>query len=100
MESLQALIGQTLGQYRIIEQIGEGGMAAVFKAYQPGLNREVALKVLFPTSLKKRILSSGLSARPRPSAIYTTPISYPFMTPARIRGTATSPCVIFPMPGP
>lgn len=53
MESLQALIGQTLGQYRIIEQIGEGGMAAVFKAYQPGLNREVALKVLPPYFAQK-----------------------------------------------
>jgi serine/threonine protein kinase len=53
MENLEGLIGQTLGQYRIIEQIGEGGMAAVFKAYQPGLNREVALKVLPPYFAKK-----------------------------------------------
>lgn len=42
------LVGQTLGQYRIIEQIGAGGMATVFKAYQPGLNRDVALKILPP----------------------------------------------------
>jgi len=48
MQTMSGLIGQTLGQYRIIDQIGEGGMAAVFKAYQPGLNREVALKVLPP----------------------------------------------------
>lgn len=53
MDDLQGLIGQTLGQYRIIEQIGAGGMAAVFKAYQPGLNREVALKVLPPYFAKK-----------------------------------------------
>jgi serine/threonine-protein kinase len=53
MENLQSLVGQTLGQYRIIEQIGEGGMAAVFKAYQPGLNRDVALKVLPPAFAKK-----------------------------------------------
>lgn len=53
MESMQALVGQTLGQYRIIEQIGEGGMATVFKAYQPGLNRDVALKVLPPSFAKK-----------------------------------------------
>jgi serine/threonine protein kinase len=39
-------IGRTLGQYQIIEQIGQGGMATVFKAYQPNLDRHVALKVL------------------------------------------------------
>ena len=53
MTSMQSLIGQTLGQYKIIEQIGEGGMATVFKAFQPGLNREVALKVLPPFIAEK-----------------------------------------------
>ncbi len=48
MDDISALIGQTLDQYRIIEQVGQGGMATVFKAYQPGLNRDVALKVLPP----------------------------------------------------
>ena len=40
------LIGKTLGQYEIVEPIGHGGMAAVFKAYQPSLERYVAVKVL------------------------------------------------------
>jgi basic membrane lipoprotein Med (substrate-binding protein (PBP1-ABC) superfamily)/ABC-type phosphate/phosphonate transport system substrate-binding protein len=42
------LIGQTLGQYRIVEQLGKGGMATVFKAFQPSLERYVAVKVLPP----------------------------------------------------
>lgn len=43
-----SLIGQTLSQYKIVEQIGQGGMATVFKAHQPGLDRYVALKILPP----------------------------------------------------
>lgn len=43
------LTGTTLGQYEIVQKIGQGGMAHVFKAYQPALNRYVAIKVLSPT---------------------------------------------------
>ncbi len=40
------LIGKTLGQYEIQEEIGRGGMATVFKARQISMNRTVAVKVL------------------------------------------------------
>ena len=40
------LTGQTLGGYRILNQIGKGGMATVYKAFQPSLDRFVAVKVL------------------------------------------------------
>src|SRR5215216_4740230 len=40
-------IGQQLGQYQLIQLIHRRAMSAVYKAYQPSLDRFVAIKVLF-----------------------------------------------------
>src|SRR4051812_37438053 len=40
--------GFFLGQYRILEQIGEGGMGRVYKATHQAMNRTVAIKILAP----------------------------------------------------
>ncbi len=55
MTRLDKMIGRTIGGYRIIEQIGGGGASTVYKAYQPGLDRYVALKVLSPYHADNRI---------------------------------------------
>ena len=38
--------GQLIGQYQIVEPLGQGAMAAVYKAYHPRLNRYVAIKMI------------------------------------------------------
>lgn len=43
---LTSLEGQTLGKYRVLEPLGAGGMARVYRAYHPQLDRYVAIKVL------------------------------------------------------
>ena len=38
--------GKQLGRYRLIDPIGRGGMSAVYRAYDPALDRNVAIKIL------------------------------------------------------
>ncbi|PJF42581.1 MAG: hypothetical protein CUN55_09855, partial [Phototrophicales bacterium] len=40
------LSGTKLGQYELRERLGRGGMAEVYKAYQVGMDRFVAVKIM------------------------------------------------------
>ena len=71
------LIGRILGQYHITELIGAGGMATVYKAYQPGLDRDVAVKVL-PTH---HALAAGFQERFTLEAKAVAQLSHPNILP-------------------
>lgn len=43
---MEDLTGRQFGPYQVVAPLGEGGMAAVYKAYQPAMERYVAMKVL------------------------------------------------------
>src|SRR5262245_47916574 len=43
------MVGQSVGQYRVTEKIGAGGMGEVYRARATKLGRDVAIKVLSET---------------------------------------------------
>ena len=47
---LQVLRQATLGEYEIVREIGQGGMATVYLAHEIALDRKVAIKVMSPSS--------------------------------------------------
>jgi serine/threonine protein kinase len=54
------IIGKSLGRYHILEQLGEGGMATVYKAYDTRLETEVAVKVIRTEELSPKVLGRAL----------------------------------------
>jgi len=53
-------IGQSLGRYHILEQLGEGGKATVYKAYDTRLERDVAVKVIRTEKFTPEVLARAL----------------------------------------
>jgi serine/threonine protein kinase len=43
---MSTLTGQSVGKYKLLERLGRGGMAEVYKAHHPRLDRTVAVKIL------------------------------------------------------
>ncbi len=57
---MQNLTGQTIGRYHIIEQLGEGGMAVVYKAFDTRLDCNVAIKFIRMERLSPEVAERSL----------------------------------------
>ena len=51
--------GTRIGRYLIVSLIGKGGMGAVYKAYDPELDRRIAIKILTLTPKKGETASNN-----------------------------------------
>ena len=69
---------QTISRYHILESIGRGGMATVYRAFDPMFKRDVAVKVMAGEHLTDKMLRGVSSEKPRRSLLSSTQLSSRF----------------------
>jgi serine/threonine protein kinase len=76
---MDELIGRTFGAYQLVDLLGQGGMAVVYRGFQPSLNRYVAIKVLrgelardpeFVTRFQREALAAAKLSHPNIVHVY------------------------------
>lgn len=74
---LNSLINQQLGRYTITALLGHGGMAAVYRAHDTALHRDIAIKVLYP----QYVADKTLVERFQREAITAAGLDHPHIVP-------------------
>ncbi len=67
------MLGKTLGNFKIIEEIGRGGMGVVYKAEQIGFERLAAIKVLPPDLARDEAFLSRFRQEARATSVFRHP---------------------------
>jgi serine/threonine-protein kinase len=67
-----SLVGRVLGKYRVVEQVGRGGMGTVYRAVDETLHRDVALKIL-----NAELNDPGVGRRFRAEAVAIARLNHP-----------------------
>lgn len=67
------LIGEQLGQYRIVAKLGEGGMATVYRARQETMGRDVAIKIIKTTLANREAFLKRFEREVRTISILSHP---------------------------
>ncbi|HEY9525820.1 MAG TPA: protein kinase, partial [Anaerolineales bacterium] len=90
---MEDLTGKQFGSYQIVAPLGEGGMAAIYKAYQPAMERFVAIKVL-PRHMSA---SEEFTARFRREARLVAQLQHPHILPVFDYGESEGyPYIVMP----
>lgn len=84
-------VGDTVGRYELLEEIGEGGMATVYRARDQQLRREVAVKVLFPHLAKRSDVVRRFAREARAAAALEHPNILRVLDVGVPDGTSTAP---------
>jgi len=77
-------VGSQIAGYQIEEQIGRGGMAVVYRAFDPRLGRSVALKILAPELARDKAFRERFSREMRAAAA----VDHPHIVPVYDAGEA------------
>ena len=87
-------VGTHLGEFEILDLIGEGGFGIVYLAYDHSLERHVALKEYMPSGLATRTTSMAVTVRSQHNAATFTAGLKSFINEARMLAQFDSPSLV------